>query len=905
MRASFVFVNKTEKSFRPDTKQLISYGKPYIEYYSMSDEPDYSSLPLEEKLEHKLWKVRLQAYEEITKQCQNSRNDLDECFQKFNTKPEIFKQAVVDANVVAQESGIQALSSYLEFGGSASNAHKLKSSGVVASLCEKGLSSSRAGTKAKANNCLLWFIELSEDPNNVVEDILPFLKHRLPKLVAACVSALHIIVENFGCHSVVSPKLIIPSLGKLFAHADRNVRAETTKLTVELYKWMGGALETVLFPDLKPVQQKDLAKAFELLQNITPEQKRFTRNQQIEISRRKEEESRMEAAGNEDVEMKDAQDDKSEGLQFDPFDLIEPVEVLSKLPSNLNSRISSTKWKDRKEALEEVHTVLEKAVKLSTKDDYLELVRIFAKCMKDANIQVVQLAANCIEFLAKGLKSDFQRYQSIVLGPMIERTKEKKASVADALNNAMFSIFTSSSLSDILDETLAGMKHKTPQVKIASTNFLQKCLAATKVPPKTSEIESIMESGVKLLTDSQEPVRQASTEMIGTLMKITGERELNAFLEKVDDNRRTKVTKFYEEVEVNSKLGTTHASSDPKNIPLSQDGGIGKSTRPRTSISSNPATGTKKLSLLSGTTLKKSSLDQQSSSIIPSKRLATSPAKRSDEASKVSSIGRGLTGRPLTSNTPSISAAATAKPVNSLSFKEKEELQSLRREKQQWLEKQEQVLKAHERVNEENINFTQEIAQLKSKFENILKDHTNALLMVKQKETQILRSNSDLENAKLKIRDLEQTIEMMKLQQNSYTGQQLTQPAKHSYNSAFTSSSTSPFETKQRYQPSEAPPTESRISSGELSTRVNRLSIDGNPLIETPGNSYSSNSYNRFSSPQKMADNTNVYTSSLTKDSMLNTNDDSWRRAAEVTSQLKARIEKMKARSRSGMSNFS
>lgn len=873
----------------------------------MSDEPDYSSLSLEEKLEHKLWKARLQAYDEITKQCQNSRNDLDECFQKLNAKPEIFKKAVVDANVVAQESGIQALSSYLKFGGNSANAQKLKSSGVVASLCEKGLSSSRSGTKAKAVDCLLWFIELSENANGVIEDILPFLKHRLPKLVAGCVSALHVIVENFGCHSVISPKLIIPCLGKLFAHADRNVRAETTKLTVELYKWMGAALETILFPDLKPVQQKDLTKAFESLQNITPEQKRFTRNQQIEIARRKEEESRIEATGDGDIEMKDAQDDKSNEPQFDPFDLVEPVEVLSKLPSDLNSRISSTKWKDRKEVLEEVHNVLEKAVKLSTRDDYLELIRMFAKCMKDANIQVVQLAANCIEFLARGLKSDFQRYQSIVLGPMIERTKEKKASVADALNNAMFSIFNSSSLSDILDETLAAMKHKTPQVKIASTNYLQKCLAATKVPPKGSEIGSIMESGVKLLSDSQEPVRQASTEMIGTLMKITGERELNAFLEKVDDNRRAKVTKFFEEVDVNAKLGNHHASPGPKNISSSGESGMNKLTRPRTSLSTGSTATTKKLSLLSASTsLKKPSQEQQSNSTIPSKRLATSPAKRGDDSSKVSSIGRGLTGRPLTSSTPSLSSGSAAKPTSSLSFKEKEELQALRREKQVWQEQQEQTLHHQENFDGEKMSLTQEISQLNSKIENILKDHTNALLMVKQKETQILRSNSDLENAKLKIRDLEQTIEMMKLQQNSYIGQQLTQPAKHSYNAAFSPSSTSPFEAKQRYQPPETTPSESRISSGELSTRVNRLSIDGNPQIENSGNHYNGNSYNRFSSPQKAADNTSLYTSSLSKDSMqLNTNDDSWRRAAEVTSQLKARIEKMKARSRSGMSNFS
>lgn len=873
----------------------------------MSDEADFSSLSLEEKLEHKVWKARLEAYDQIAKQSENSRNDQDECFQKLNARPEILKKAVTDANVVAQESGIQALCSYLKFGGNAANAQKLKAAGVITSLCEKGLSSSRAGTKAKAIECLLSLVELFDNSDAVVEDILPFLKHRLPKLVAGCVSALLAIVENFGCN-VVSPKLIIPCLGKLFAHADRNVRAETTKLTVEVYKWMGGALETVLFPDLKPVQQKDLTKAFEAVQGIKPEQKRLTRSQQIEIERRKEEESRMVAAGDGDVEMKDAHDEAPQESQFDPFDLIEPVEVLSKLPHDLNARISSTKWKDRKEVLDEVHILLEKAPKLSTKDDYSDIVRIFGKCMKDANIQVVQLAANCIEFLAKGLKTHFQRYQSLVLGHMIERSKEKKASVADALNNAMFAVFNSSSLSDILDEALIGMKHKTPQVKIASTNYLQKCLAATKIPPKSSEIEAIMESGVKLLSESQEPVRQASTEMIGTLMKITGERELNSFLEKVDDNRKAKVTKFFQEVEVNSKLRSNTSTSVTKN-PSSSAGDLtgNKPTRPRTGNMSGSLASAKKLSLPPASTSLKKPLNEQTNSTIPSKRLATSPAKRIDESSKVSSLGRGLTGltgRSLASNTPV--ATSTTKVASGLSFQEKEELQSLRKDKQQWIEQQQTLSQLKIRFDEDTGRMTQEIALLNSKLENITKDHTNALLMVKQKDTQLLRSNSDLENAKLKIRDLEQTIEMIKLQQNSYTNQQLAPPPKHSYNSVISTSNNSPFEAKQGSQLPDSDLGEQRISSGELSTRVNRLSIDGNPQLESSGTLYSGSSFNRFGSPPTKSSKTSSYSPSLAKDSIqLNSNDDSWRRAAEVTSQLKARIEKMKARSRNGMSNFS
>lgn len=74
---------------------------------TMSEEPDYSSLPLEERLVHKVWKVRLEAYEETRTQIESSRNENDVCFQNFNSHPELFKQIVTDLNVVAQESGLK------------------------------------------------------------------------------------------------------------------------------------------------------------------------------------------------------------------------------------------------------------------------------------------------------------------------------------------------------------------------------------------------------------------------------------------------------------------------------------------------------------------------------------------------------------------------------------------------------------------------------------------------------------------------------------------------------------------------------------------------------------------------------------------------------------------------------
>lgn len=856
----------------------------------MSEDSDYSNLSLEDRLIHKVWKVRLGAYEESIKLFENSRNEADECFQLFNQHPDLLKTIITDLNVVAQETGMLAFSKYLEYGGTPSMVNKCKTIGVISSICEKGLSSSRAGTKGKSVDGLLFCIELLNSPDSIIEDMLPFVQHRLPKLVAGVVNALGQIIENFGC-SVIKPSPIIEVLPKLFAHADRNVRTETSKLTVELYKWMKDTLTTALFDHLKPVQQKDLLKAFEPFQTEIPQQKRLTKVQQEQQQANNGDDGDVNGDNmimDDEVNGSNNANGSSGVSQFDPFELMDPIDVISKIPSNFSSKVSDSNWKERKAALEEVVAILSKAPKINPNDDYGDLIAIFSKCMKDANIQVVQLAANCVEFIAKGLRKKFLRYYSVILVPMLERTKEKKPSVADALSNALDAVFESTSLSDILEGTISTMSHKTPQIKISSTNYLQRCLSQSMTPPSTNEIDTIMSIGVKLLSESQEPIRQASTQMIGTLMKITGERELKQYLEKVDDNRKSKILKCYEtaEVKASGSLSSRPASSSSGSNPSRVSNNSGYTNKP---VGSGLGGNNKK--------------PPSSSTTIPSKRLATSPAKRSDQQQKVASYGRSLTGRPLASNNsniPKLSPATAPKNDDmEIDSDDLNELKALREEKKSWSEDKQKQNSIIEKLKGDNFTLVKEVDQLKVSLEKSNKETNNSTLMIQQKESQISRLNNDMDNAKLKIRDLEQTIEMMKLQQKQVSKSNSTSDSGLGLSAgpgvgagpgpgsgpgfgpegSYASRSTSPYKMERN---NDEP--RSRITSGELSSRVNRLSIDteNKPEFER-------------TSPRKPQFESESYTPS----EGMNFNDnESWQKAALVTSQLKARIEKMKARSK-------
>ena len=127
-------------------------------------------------------------------------------------------------------------------------------------------------------------------------------------------------------------------------------------------------------------------------------------------------------------------------MVVDAFDLAEPVDIRRNLPPEFNEWIISSKWKERKDALDALLTNAK--VPRIREDNYSDLVGILGRCMKDANIVVVTVAAQCVEAIARGLRKPFGQYKHLVMMPMVEKLKERKTSVVEALANAMDGVFS-------------------------------------------------------------------------------------------------------------------------------------------------------------------------------------------------------------------------------------------------------------------------------------------------------------------------------------------------------------------------------------------------------------------------------------------------------------------------------
>ncbi len=125
----------------------------------------------------------------------------------------------------------------------------------------------------------------------------------------------------------------------------------------------------------------------------------------------------------------------------DPRSFAEAVAIVPWLPSGLQTSLVSSRWKERKEFLDDLATVLQSTLRTKDSPELMDVAKGLAGRMTDANINCVIAAAVCIEALAKGLMESFAKFREIVIPPMLGRLKERKQNVTDAIGLALDAVF--------------------------------------------------------------------------------------------------------------------------------------------------------------------------------------------------------------------------------------------------------------------------------------------------------------------------------------------------------------------------------------------------------------------------------------------------------------------------------
>uniref|UniRef100_A0A673JVG3 TOG domain-containing protein n=1 Tax=Sinocyclocheilus rhinocerous TaxID=307959 RepID=A0A673JVG3_9TELE len=430
----------------------------------MGDDSEWMKLPMDQKCEHKIWKARLNGYEEALKLFQRIKDEKSPEWGKYLG---LIKKFVTDSNAIAQLKGLEAALAFIE------NAH--------------------------------------------------------------------VAGNEFGS-KIITLKPVVKVLPKQFESREKVVRDEARLLAVEIYRWIRDALRTPL-QNINSVQLKELEEEWVKLPTAAPKQTRFLRSQQ-------DLKAKFEQQQTDGGDEADDDDDEAEAAQVDPYELLEAVEILSKLPKDFYEKIEAKKWQERKEALEAVEALI-KNPKLES-GDYGDLVRALKKVIgKDANVMLVAMAAKCLAGLAAGLRKKFGTYAGLVVSTILEKFKEKKPQVVLALQEAIDAVFLTTTLQNISEDVLSVMDNKNPSIKQQASLFLARsfrhCTPSTM--PK-SVLKPFCAAFLKQVNDSAPEVRDAAFEALGTAMKVVGEKAVNPFLTDVDKLKLDKIKECADKLEL-------------------------------------------------------------------------------------------------------------------------------------------------------------------------------------------------------------------------------------------------------------------------------------------------------------------------------------------------------------------
>ncbi|EAY76269.1 hypothetical protein OsI_04205 [Oryza sativa Indica Group] len=208
-------------------------------------------LPWDERLRHKSWKVRRDANVDLAALCDSIADPKDARLREFGP---LFQNSVADCNVSVREKALDAVLAFQRASDAADASRYAK--GICDAIVAKCLTG-RPRIVEKAQAALLLWVGL-DAAEVFVESMEKAVKNKMAKAVVPAIDVMFQALSKFG-PKVVPPKKVLKMLPQLLDHPDRNVRASSKGLTVELCWWIGKEpVKAILFEKIRDMMIKEL-----------------------------------------------------------------------------------------------------------------------------------------------------------------------------------------------------------------------------------------------------------------------------------------------------------------------------------------------------------------------------------------------------------------------------------------------------------------------------------------------------------------------------------------------------------------------------------------------------------------------------------------------------------------------
>ncbi|KAG0567085.1 hypothetical protein KC19_7G108600 [Ceratodon purpureus] len=480
----------------------------------------------EDRLAHKNWKVRNDANIDIAAVCDGIMDPKDPRLREFGP---LFKKAVADSNAPCQEKALDALIAYLRAADTDAGRYGKEICDSIVAKCMTG----RPKTLEKSQAVFLLWVEL-EATDAFLDAMEKAVKAKLAKAVVPAVDAMYQAVSQFGT-KVVPPKRIMKMLPELFDHPDANVRACAKGLTIELCRWIGkDAVKNLLFDKMRDTMKKELEIEVD---NVVPGAKptRKIRSEQALECEETAVASVTTAGPSDDAAAPGSTD-------IDEYDLVDPVDILTPLgKSSFWDGVKATKWSERRDAVAELTKLA--SVKKIANGDFSEISRILKKLVTDVNIAVAVEAVQAIGNLANGLRKDFTSGSKLLLPVLLDKLKEKKQVMVDALTTTLNAMHKGGciALLDVIEDVKLAAKNKVPLVRSSCLTWVATCIETSNKPTVLKLHKEYVPILMECLNDSSPEVRDAAFLALAAFAKVVGMKVLERPLEKLDEVRKKKL----------------------------------------------------------------------------------------------------------------------------------------------------------------------------------------------------------------------------------------------------------------------------------------------------------------------------------------------------------------------------
>lgn len=538
-----------------------------------------AKLSLSDRVVHKHWKVRETAYRELADKCNTAEEDAK---IYFDFAPLLGKIAR-DANAPAQLVGLEAVAKFADT--APPSLVRKVTADVSKGITEKGLSG-RPVNKQRAVDTLVMFC--GADCGDITVDILATVgfSNRTPKVVAASLDTVTLAVQTYGS-GAVPVKVFAAKLAPLFKHSNELVRNAAKALVIEMHRWVGSAISPVI-KDAKPVTIKEIEAAF--AENATkpkPKANKLTRAKELRVRER--------GGGNGDGEDSDDGFGAADGEEEEEVDLAEEIDLMEKLGKtkieieegvrkDWFTALDSTKWAARKRALDSAIDIIgdSRLIPASHQEVIVRLRKVFAK---DSNVNVVASAAKLVAAMASGLKKNFPAPGAKAMtADLFGRFKEKNRVVLAAVSSALDLLHEKKCIKvfELVEEIKAAAKHKAPKARAEVLLWLSRCF---KSGTAAADLKGapLKEFGAMLVLgseDSTSDVRDAALSGLAALQVLVGERNVSAYVQKLDKKRQEKVAAMVAEMPAPKRVTASKAAKPGSAKPAEKDSKVVKKAVP-------------------------------------------------------------------------------------------------------------------------------------------------------------------------------------------------------------------------------------------------------------------------------------------------------------------------------------